>query len=144
VLVVEAGLASGSLHTARFAADAGVPVYAVPGPYPSPRSRGCHALIADGAGVAMDPEWLLRELGVAAALPATAGGEVGVELRESADAAAILRVLQQGPRPADLVRRESRLENGPFLRALFALLDAGRVVQLGGDVLAPLTARRPR
>ena len=32
VLVVEAGLASGSLHTARFAGEAGVPLLAVPGP----------------------------------------------------------------------------------------------------------------
>ena len=46
--VVEAAPRSGSLITARLAAEAGREVMAVPGPVRSPTSRGCHQPIRDG------------------------------------------------------------------------------------------------
>jgi DNA processing protein len=50
-VVVEAGLRSGALNTARHARDLGRPVMAVPGPVTSAVSAGCHKVIRDWGAV---------------------------------------------------------------------------------------------
>ena len=132
VLVIEAGLRSGTTHTAHFAAECGTAVYAVPGPWYSPRSVGCHRLIADGAFIASSPDEVLRSLGIAK----TTRTLDAHRLELGADCAAVLSTLARGPRPRDVSERESGLGHRDFLVAVERLLSQRLVQPVAGDRLA--------
>lgn len=63
VLVTEAALRSGSLITARLAAEQGREVFALPGSIHNPAARGCHRLLRDGARLTEHVDDVFEELG---------------------------------------------------------------------------------
>jgi DNA processing protein len=140
VVVVEAAERSGSLITARLAAELGREVLAVPGRITAPESRGANRLIQDGAAVAMGwedvvgalPErWKVR---VRTAVPAERAGadRDAAEPAESSARQRILGFLGEDPVDIDLVIERSGLGAGPVSAALLDLELDGRVRQIEG------------
>ncbi len=148
-VVVEAAPRSGSLITARLAAEAGREVMAVPGSPLDSRSRGCNELIRDGAVLVQSADdisellerfdgprgrsgrLVLRE----APWSAADGEDAGLDFApESDDGAApdIARLLGTAPVATDELIRQSGASAGAVHMALIELELAGRLIRHAG------------
>lgn len=131
--MIEAAYASGSLITARWAADQGRTVWALPGRVDHPMARGCHRLIREGASLLEEPGEVLAELGLTAgrAPPGprpSQGPEVTGLGRE------VLEQLRgETLTPDELAERSSR-DLAEVLTALVQLELAGAVVRGAGSL----------
>ncbi len=127
VLVVEAALNSGSLITARLALEQGREVLAIPGSIHSPLSKGCHALIKQGAKLVESARDIAEELSwpaVAAAGAATSGKTIATD--------PLLQHLGFDPASLDQLAERSGLTVEALSAKLLTLELEGRVTQLPG------------
>lgn len=123
-VVVEAEQRSGSLVSARHAAEQGRDVFAVPGPIDSPVSRGTNLLIGDGCRPLLDPGDLLGALGLAATPGTEPDGAPGPDLFFAAErigAGAVFRALDDEPASADALALATGLDESVVLEKLTAL-----------------------
>ncbi len=136
ILVVEAALQSGSLITARLAAEQGKEVFAIPGSIHSPQSRGCHALIKQGAKLVETAQDVLEEL----KLPwrQTAENTNGSEGKEVAADAALLSALGFDVVSLDALQARTGLATAQLQAQLLALELDGHISRLPGGLFQRL------
>lgn len=144
-LVVEAALKSGSLITARLAAEQGKEVFAIPGSIHSTQARGCHALIKQGAKLVESAQDVLEELKIevqpqlAIALPPQGASTLDAE--DMIDPArALLDVLGFDPVGLDALQARSGLETANLQAQLMTLELAGLVTRLPGGLFQRMTS----
>ena len=138
-LVVEAALASGSLITARAAAEQGREVFALPGSIHSPLSKGCHALIKSGAKLAESADDVLSEL---AAFRRTGFATTRARSGAAADGAAedpLLACMGYDPVDVDSLCARAGLPAERVAAELLRLELAGSVAALPGGLYQRLS-----
>jgi len=133
-LVVEAAADSGSLITARFAAEQGREVFAIPGSIHSPLAKGSHALIKQGAKLVESARDILEELRMGAPSAPAPAPVVVTDPR----ALRLLEVLGREPCDLDTLVARSELPVSEIGALLTQLELDGLVATLAGGLIQRL------
>ena len=126
-LVVEAGLQSGSLITARLALEQGRDVFAIPGSIHAPQSKGCHTLLKQGAKLVETAQDILEELSGLVISPARSPDA------QDADSA-LLEHLGFDPVDVDTLSMRCGLTIAELSAMLLTLELSGRISTLPGGL----------
>ena len=134
-LVVEAALQSGSLITARLAAEQGKDVFAIPGSIHSTLSRGCHALIKQGAKLVESAHDVLEELHLPVAPKPIATDEdrTGAE-HQNPSQDSLLKQMGYDPVSLDALQARTGLATAHLQAKLLELELDGLVARLPGGL----------
>ncbi|MEJ2038548.1 MAG: DNA-processing protein DprA [Desulfosarcinaceae bacterium] len=132
-VVVEAAQRSGSLITARLAAEQNREVFAVPGNVNAPTTRGTHALIKQGAKLVQDVNDIVEELAAHLPIapqerPPAKPGASGLTREE----ACVLEAIGAYPVHVDNLARQVQMEAGPLTAVLIQLERRGIIRQEPG------------
>ncbi|QDQ29307.1 DNA-protecting protein DprA [Chitinimonas arctica] len=131
VLVVEAALQSGSLITAREAAEQGREVFAIPGSIHSPLAKGCHQLLKQGAKLVEQAVDILEELGESPTVTSPARCAAQANLPDTAQAS-LLAALGHDPLDIDTLTARAGLTPEQVYAMLLSLEMMGQVAKLPG------------
>jgi DNA processing protein len=133
VLVVEAAARSGSLITARMAAEQGRDVFAIPGSIHSPLSKGCHLLIKQGAKLVESAQDVLEEL----QLPPQSASEATTPMHLDSEAASgrVLTAMGFDPVATDMLAERCGIGIAVLNAELLTLELEGLVEVLPGGML---------
>ena len=136
-IVVEAAPRSGSLITARYAAEFGRDVMAVPGSPLDPRAQGCNQLIRDGAVLIQSAADVLESLRPFALRPLAQGrldygAPSAAPDADEAQRRAILDLLSYTPVAVDEIIRQSGLAPAIIQTVLLELELAGKLERHAG------------
>lgn len=128
VVIVEAGTRSGALITARYAAEQGRDVFAVPGSILHPGSAGCNALIQQGAIPLLSSQDILSHLNLEQTVAQQAARAV---IDADPQEARLLDFLTREPRHMDDIVRDSAMP-APEVAGLLTMMELkGLVRQVG-------------
>ena len=145
-VLVEAGVKSGSLITARLALEQGRDLCAVPGPALSPLSAGCHRMIRQGAALVTSVQEIAEEIGLPETVPTTDGTAIEVLPAPSDQTSAqILKAIAVEPRQLDEIVVLTRGDSQRVSQCLMELQLSGFVRQgPDGYICLPSHRRRKR
>lgn len=129
VVVTEAAKKSGSLITARLAADQGRDVFALPGVVNNPLSAGCHQLIRDGATLVTQAEDVLDELQLSEGSQTCLFEEAPTSQSETPS---LLKYIDYTATAADLVAMRTEMSMAELLPKLLDLELEGWLQQVPG------------
>lgn len=132
VVIVEAAVKGGAMHTARAALTLDKTLYAVPGSRRNPMAEGCNRLIADGATPLIDPLDIALAVSHACGRPPPERGARARLAGMSEPARAVFRALAGEPATLDQVVGRTRLTVATVAGAARELERAGRLQRASG------------